>query len=187
MTHGKISQHQWQTAHKKHVLALGASADIANVITVSGSLTLFLEQHYAMHLELTLEEQFIHHFDAYEAKLLACEEGQSCLRRQVSLLHQDQVMFEAESVLPLDDLPVSLMSALQDGHIPLGHLLSDCGLSLSRSDLSFSQIEYEQQLCWARRSVLRSFSGASALVAEYFHPEIWQHIAKYQHEKTKLL
>jgi len=181
---GKIAQYNWKTAHQGAVLKLGGSHDVAQVLTVSGSLTRFLEKEYDMKLELVLQEQFIHRFDDYEAQLLCCEERQACLRRQVSLVYQGKIMFDAESVLPLDDLPLSLMSALQDGQIPLGHLLSDCGLSLSRSDLRFCRASFDTHSRWARRSILRSFSGASALVAEYFCPDIWHCIQAYHQNRS---
>jgi chorismate-pyruvate lyase len=87
-------------------------------------------------------------------------------------------MFDAESVLPLEDLPADLMQHLQEGKRPLGNLLLDRGLSLARSDLSVAQLNVESAYDgrWARRSVLRSESGTRALVVEVFHPYAWQRI-----------
>lgn len=177
MTFENVEHKYWQPANQESIFELGGSKDVARVLTVNGSLTRFLDKQYHMPLQLVLQEQFVHRFSTLEAQLLLCQEGQSCLRRQVSLTYQGVSMFDAESVLPLDDLPMSLMVDLQDGEIPLGHLLSNCGLSLLRSDLSFSHIA-KQQHHWARRSILRSFSGASALVSEYFCPEIWSWMAR---------
>ncbi|MDQ6961983.1 MAG: chorismate lyase [Mariprofundaceae bacterium] len=178
VTFEKIEPNRWETAHHTAILASSGSKNIARILSVNSSLTRFLEKQYHMPLQLVLQEQFVHCFNKDEAQLLQCKEGQPCLRRQVSLAHQGITMFDAESVLPLEDLSVTLMSDLQNGEIPLGHLLSNCGLSLSRSDLSFSQVMCHQQQRWARRSILRSFSGASALVSEYFCPEMWAWIQK---------
>lgn len=87
-------------------------------------------------------------------------------------------MFDAESVLPLDTLPTDLMQDLQEGKKPLGNLLLDRGLSLSRSDLSVARFTEKGRFhgCWARRSVLRSDSGTRALVVEVFRSDMWKRI-----------
>jgi len=94
----------------------------------------------------------------------------------VSLLCRGEVMFDAESVLPLDVLPVFLMEELEAGKRPLADLLSDQGLSLSRSNLSIAHIQDEgfYAQCWARRSVLKAATGAKALVTEVFHESMWR-------------
>lgn len=88
-------------------------------------------------------------------------------------------MFDAESVLPLSELPAQLMAELEEGKKPLGNLLLDRGLSLSRSDLSVVRLQTSDayNARWARRSVLKSPSGTRALVVEVFHPEIWRRIS----------
>jgi chorismate--pyruvate lyase len=114
-----------------------------------------------------------------EAIFLNIDGQERCLRRKVSLMSRNDVMFDAESILPLDVLPVELMAELEAGKRPLANLLSDRGLSLSRSGLSVAKIEaqgfYHQ--CWARRSVLSSESGARALVTEVFHDAIWRKLS----------
>lgn len=165
----------------------GASADMAAVLGVTGSLTRFLMRHYGMNLSVHVQEQFVDRCSDAEALLLECGDGQTpCLRRRVALQHRSVVMIDAESVLPLDGVPAELMQALQQGERPLGDLLIDRGLSLSRSDLSIARIGKDvdaSEACWARRSVLKSPSGTRALVVEYFRSEIWRrlkHLKRYQ-------
>jgi len=158
----------------------GILRDMAAVLTIAGSLTRFLERQYAMRLEVRLHGQFVDRANAGESALLTCDTGAPALRRRVSLLHRKSVMFDAESVLPLDSLPTDLMNDLQEGRKPLGNLLLDRGLSLARSDLCVARIGGEGIYAgrWARRSVLRSESGTMALVVEVFHDEIWNRIAR---------
>jgi chorismate-pyruvate lyase len=148
------------------------------VLTIAGSLTRFLERRFGMRLEVRVQDQFIDTVRSEEAGILDSEVGSPALRRQVSLMHRGSVIFDAESVLPLEDLPADLMQQLQEGKRPLGNLLLDRGLSLARSDLSVVQLNVESAYDgrWARRSVLRSESGTRALVVEVFHPYIWQRI-----------
>jgi len=148
-----------------------------NVLSVTNTLTRFLERKYALKLDVCLHDQFVDKTNAEEARLLNIDEHDPCLRRKVSLLSRKEVMFDAESVLPLDILPAALMEELEQGKRPLANLLSDRGLLLSRSDLSIALIQegfYDQ--CWARRSVLCSESGAKALVTEVFQDAIWRKI-----------
>lgn len=158
----------------------GISRDMVSVLTITGSLTRFLERHYAMRLDVRLHDQFVDRASESEATLLACEARSPALRRHVSLLHRKSVMFDAESILPLDGLQTDLMQDLQDGCKPLGNLLLDRGLSLARSDLCVAQIVEEGVHAgrWARRSVLCSESGTRALVVEVFHAEIWKRVAQ---------
>ncbi|MDX8396235.1 MAG: chorismate lyase [Mariprofundaceae bacterium] len=167
-----IPVRQWRSDEK------GATADQASVLTAVGSLTRFLERHHGMRLTVRVHDQFVDRTRNEEAELLTCSGGTPSLRRQVSLLHRNSVMFDAESVLPLEDLPADLMQELEEGKRPLANLLLDRGLSLSRSDLSIAQIDDEGVYLdrWTRRSVLRSESGTRALVVEVFHPEIWKRL-----------
>ena len=175
---GSLDKQPWRAIRQWRSGDAGVSKDIAAVLTTVGSLTRFLERHYGMHLTVRLHDQFVDRASSDEASLLDSPAGSPCLRRQVSLLHRDSVMFDAESVLPMDDLPADLMNELQEGKRPLGNLLLDRGLSLSRSDLSVVQMEGEGIHAgrWGRRSVLRSPSGTRALVVEVFHPEIWKRL-----------
>ncbi len=156
----------------------GLDRDAAAVLTIAGSLTRFLERRYGIRLEVRVHDQFVDHASPDEAEMLDCDIGASVLRRQVSLMSRSSVLFDAESVLPLADLPADLMRELQEGKRPLGNLLLDRGLSLSRSDLSVALLDIEgrHQECWARRSVLRSPSGTRALVVEVFHAEMWKRL-----------
>jgi len=183
MFFGSLEMQQWIPVRQWRSADAGASKDIAAVLTTVGSLTRFLERHYGMRLTVRLHDQFVDRASSDEAALLDCPAGAPCLRRQVSLLHRDSVMFDAESVLPLEDLPADLMNELQEGKRPLGNLLLDRGLSLSRSDLSVVQMQDEGVHAgrWGRRSVLRSPSGTRALVAEVFHPEIWKRLQSLSH------
>lgn len=151
---------------------------MAGVLTVTGSLTRFVERHHRMHLDVQLHDQMVDKASAGEAAILACDPGAPALRRNVSLLHRGTVMFDAESILPLDTLPTDLMHDLDEGKKPLGNLLLDRGLSLSRSDLCVARVREEGRCnnCWARRSVLRSEAGTRALVIEVFRPELWKRI-----------
>jgi len=126
-----------------------------------------------MPLTVHLHEQFMDKISEDEAELLHCAVGEYALRRQVSLCYQGRVMFDAESVLPLQDLPSTLVKELEAGIKPLANLLAERGLSLSRSDLSVIQLEDGR---WGRRSVLRSSVGTQALVVEIFRNEFWQTI-----------
>lgn len=167
---------QWIPVREWSAQDAKVTPEAAAVLTFTGSLTRFLLRRFGMALALHVHEQNLDRCQAGEAKLLECREGDPCLRRRVSLLHRRTVMFDAESVLPLEWLPIEMMQDLQDGKKPLGNLLLDWGLSLSRSDLSIACIhlsESRQDYRWARRSVLRSPSGTRALIMECFHPEIW--------------
>ena len=147
-----------------------------NVLSMTTSLTRFLERKYGLKLDVHVHDQGISIASEKEASLLNISVDDRCLRRKVSLMSRNQVMFDAESILPLDVLPVELMRELEAGKRPLANLLSDRGLLLSRSDLSVSHIQTEgfYDGCWARRSVLSSESGAKALVTEVFHDAIWR-------------
>lgn len=175
---GALDAQAWQPVRHWKAEEHGINRDCAAVLTTAGSLTRFLERHYGIRLKVKLHDQFVDPASPDEAKLLKCRAGDPSLRRQVSLMHRGSVMFDAESVLPLEGLPASLMDELQAGERPLGNLLLDRGLSLSRSDLSVAQMSVDgaHNGHWARRSVLRSPSGAQALVVEVFHPEMWRRI-----------
>jgi len=159
---------------------------MAAVLGVAASLTRFLARHYGMHLSVEVREQFVDRCSNGEARLLQCDTQTPSLRRRVGLRHRSATMIDAESILPLDGVPAELMETLQEGKRPLGDLLIDRGLSLSRSDLSIARIGKEvdaSEACWARRSVLKSPSGTRALVVEYFRPEIWRrlrHLKRYR-------
>ena len=157
----------------------GLDAEAPLVLTVTSSLTRFIERRYGMRLELKLHDQFVDRMRPREAELLGAAAGEACLRRTVSLLHRKSVMFDAESILPLAGLPTDLMEELEAGRQPLGNLLLERGMSLARSDLSIGcrKAEHGESL-WARQSVLRSESGTRALVIEFFHPEIWRRIER---------
>lgn len=178
MFFGSLDSLNWMPVRAWHPDA-GISRDMVAVLTVAGSLTRFLERHYAIQLAVRLHDQCVDRADASEGELLVCATGVPVLRRHVSLLHRKSVMFDAESVLPLDGVHGDLMHDLQAGDKPLGNLLLDRGLSLSRSDLSVAQCVDNGIYAGrrARRSVLRSESGTRALVVEVFHDEIWNRIA----------
>lgn len=178
MFFGKLTAQSWEPARGWRIPNTGISRDAAAVLTVTGSLTRFLEQRFGMRLDVRVHDQFVDSASAEEAALLGCPVAAPALRRRVALMHRGSVMFDAESVLPLEGLPADLMQSLQEGKRPLGNLLLDRGLSLARSDLSIARIEHSDryQGCWARRSVLRSPSGTKALVVEVFHPEIWRRL-----------
>jgi chorismate-pyruvate lyase len=183
MFFGSLEKQQWTAVRQWRSDDAGVSKDVAAVLTTVGSLTRFLERHYGMRLAVRLHDQFVDRSSQDEAALLDFSAGSPCLRRRVSLLHRASVMFDAESVLPLEDLPADLMNELQEGKRPLGNLLLDRGLSLSRSDLSVVQMAGEGVHAgrWGRRSVLRSPSGTRALVVEVFHPEIWKRLQSLSH------
>lgn len=170
----------WCPVREWHAAEHGMDKTLASILTVTSSLTRFLERRFGMVLTVQLHEQFLDKADATEASLLACSVGSPALRRQVSLLHRGREMFDAESVLPLDGLPTALIDELQAGKKPLANLLLDRGLALARSDLSVATIDHEglHHGCWARRSVLRSASGTQALVVELFRPEFWNMIER---------
>ncbi|MDX8403821.1 MAG: chorismate lyase [Mariprofundaceae bacterium] len=178
MFFGSLKDQAWVPVRQWRADEAGVTKDEAAVLTTVGSLTRFLERHYGMRLVVRLHDQFVDRTNPDEAAFLDCPEGSPCLRRQVSLLHRDSVMFDAESVLPLEDLPSDLMNDLQEGKRPLGNLLLDRGLSLSRSDLSIVKMTGEGIHTGrrGRRSVLRSPSGTRALVVEVFHPEMWKRL-----------
>ncbi|OIQ02404.1 MAG: chorismate lyase [Zetaproteobacteria bacterium CG06_land_8_20_14_3_00_59_53] len=178
MFSASLSTQLWEPVRQWSAAQHGVSATMAGVLTVTGSLTRFVERHHRMHLDVQLHDQMVDKASAGEAAILACDPGAPVLRRNVSLLHRGTVMFDAESILPLDTLPTDLMQDLQEGRKPLGNLLLDRGLSLSRSDLSVAKIKGEERFanCWARRSVLRSESGTRALVIEVFRPDMWKRI-----------
>ncbi|NWF38238.1 chorismate lyase [Mariprofundus sp. NF] len=178
MFFGSLESQNWQPVRYWKAEEAGLSRNPAAVLTTAGSLTRFLERHFGIKLEVRLHDQFVDKAQPEEAALLGCENDAPSLRRQVSLMHRGSVLFDAESVLPLEDLPADLISDLEEGKRPLGNLLLDRGLSLSRSDLCVTQIESERGIngCWARRSVLRSPSGTRALVVEVFHPEMWNRL-----------
>ncbi|RMH59157.1 MAG: chorismate lyase [Zetaproteobacteria bacterium] len=179
MFFGSLDEQAWTPVRGWRADEAGVGREMAAVLTVTSSLTRFLERHHGMRLTVRLHDQFIDHARADESALLGCGARDTVLRRRVSLLHRDAIMFDAESVLPLADLPAELMAQLQEGVRPLGNLLLDRGLSLSRSDLSVARLQTGDVFDgrWARRSVLRSPSGTRALVVEVFHPELWRRIA----------
>jgi len=187
MFFGGLDSQDWQSVRYWKPAAAGISRDCAAVLTTAGSLTRFLERHFGIRLEVRLHDQFVDQARPDEAGLLGSHPSDSVLRRHVSLMHRGSVMFDAESVLPLDALPADLMNDLQEGKRPLGNLLLDRGLSLSRSDLGVVQLDVEgvHQGRWARRSVLRSPSGTRALVVEVFHPEMWKRIESMAHRYAR--
>ena len=178
MFFGTLESENWQPIRHWKPEEVGVGRDMASVLTIAGSLTRLLERRFGMRLEVRLHDQFIGSVHAEEAAMLASSAGEPALRRQVSLMHRGSVMFDAESVLPLEYLSADLMKELEEGKRPLGNLLLDRGLSLSRSDLSVARLGAEGVYHdrWARRSVLRSDSGTRALVVEVFHPVIWERI-----------
>ncbi len=181
-----LSKQKWTPVRSWSAGEAGVSPEMAAVLTITGSLTRFLERRHGMPLTLRLHEQFVDSCKSEEAPLLDCKVGDPCLRRRVSLLHRTKLMFDAESVLPLDALPTELVQLLEEGEQPLGNLLLDRGLSLSRSDLSVAEAEVPDgsgKKRWARRSVLRSASGTRALVVECFYNDIWKrlkHLDRYR-------
>ena len=180
MFFGSIAEQNWVPARQWHGQAEGVGNDIAMVLTVTSSLTRYIERRYGMTLKVKLLDQFSDHLLPEEASLLGVPSGTPALRRQASLTHRGSVMFDAESVLPLADISTELMQALEEGREPLGNLLQERGLSLARSDLAVGRMncsgEGKEELRWARRSVLRSPSGASALVVEAFHELFWKRL-----------
>ncbi|OIO74640.1 MAG: hypothetical protein AUJ57_01950 [Zetaproteobacteria bacterium CG1_02_53_45] len=178
MFFGSLESQSWQSVRQWKADDAGLGRDAAAVLTTAGSLTRFLERHFGIKLDVRLHDQFVDVAQREEAQLLLCDAGATALRRQVSLMHRGSVLFDAESVLPLEDLPADLMRDLEEGKRPLGNLLLDRGLSLSRSDLSVVRLQLDTSIngCWARRSVLRSPSGTRALVVEVFHPEMWKRL-----------
>ncbi|MDX8389513.1 MAG: chorismate lyase [Mariprofundaceae bacterium] len=169
-----IPKNTWMPAREWERNHTGANREMAAVLLVTGSLTRFLERHYRMHLTLKLHDQLMGCCIADEAKIIGVETNMPALRRRVSLLHHGSVMFDAESVLPLETLPVKMIEGLEEGKVPLGNLLLDYGLSLSRSDLSIAMGVEEGLPFWGRQSVLKSGSGATALVVESFHKKMWR-------------
>ncbi len=180
MFFGDLSAQAWIPARQWRPGEAGVSRDVAAVLTAAGSLTRHLERRHGLRLEVRLIDQFVDAAAADEAALLDSDEGAPALRRQVSLLHRGVVMFDAESVLPLDGLPADLVAELQEGRKPLANLLLDRGLSLARSDLGVARLAgtgaYDGR--WARRSVLRSPSGTRALVVEVFQDALWERVER---------
>jgi len=178
MLFASLNSQCWEPVRQWSASAHGVSPAVAGVLTVAGSLTRFVERHHQMQLDVQLHDQLVDRASPDEATILGCPPGTPSLRRNASLLHRGTVLFDAESVLPLDTLPTDLLQDLQEGKKPLGNLLLDRGLSLSRSDLSVARINEKGRFhaCWARRSVLRSESGTRALVIEVFRPEMWKRI-----------
>ncbi|MDQ7003131.1 MAG: chorismate lyase, partial [Ghiorsea sp.] len=101
------------------------------VLKVTNVLTSFLEKQYGLKLDIQLHDQCMSTASDGEADLLGILPQERCLRRKVSLKSRGEVMFDAESLLPLDILPVELMAELEEGKRPLANLLSDRGLLLS--------------------------------------------------------
>ncbi len=169
----------WQNSKFPPVVNQDMTATQMRVLNVTSALTRFLEQKYGLKLDVQLHDQWMSIASHVEADLLGILPEERCLRRRVSLKSRGEVMFDAESVLPLDILPVELMAELEEGKRPLANLLSDRGLLLSRSGLSVTQVQAigVYQHCWARRSVLHSESGAKALVTEVFHDAIWRKLS----------
>jgi len=180
MFFGPLESQDWRPVRSWRASDAGLDRERAAVLTMAGSLTRFLERRHRMRLEVRLHDQYVDKTAAAEAGLLDVAPGSPALRRYVSLLHRGAVMFDAESVLPLEDLSADLVAELEAGCRPLGNLLLDRGLSLSRSDLAVTRIRghapYDGR--WARRSVLKSPSGTRALVVEVFHDLIWDRIAR---------
>jgi chorismate-pyruvate lyase len=176
MFFGSLELQQWQPVRHWKPADAGLSRDAAIVLTITGSLTRLFERRFGMRLRVRVQDQYIDIVRSEEDSMLDSEVGSPALRRRVSLMHRGSIIFDAESVLPLEDLPADLMQQLQEGKRPLGNLLLDRGLSLARSDLSIAQLNVESAYDgrWARRSVLRSESGTRALVVEVFHPYVWQ-------------
>ena len=177
MIQALLSSQTWVDAQTwRETQANQLDATKVHVLMVTQSLTRFLERKYGLRLDVCLHEQCVGYASEAEAKLLNIDISERCLRRKVSLLSRKEVMFDAESILPLDVLPVELMDELEAGKRPLANLLADRGLSLSRSNLSVCQVQEDgfYKHCWARRSVLESQSGAKALVTEVFQEAIWR-------------
>jgi len=182
-----LSEQNWTLVRTWSARAAGVNPEMAAVLTITGSLTRYLERRHGMRLSLRLHEQFVDTCGHEEAWLLGSRPGDPCLRRRVSLLYRGTVMFDAESVLPLDGLPAELAGQLEEGVQPLGDLLIDRGLSLSRSDLSVAEVVLAggAEKRWARRSVLRSPSGTRALVVECFHAAMWRRLKSLaRHRQT---
>jgi len=178
-----LSEQKWTRVRAWVAQKTGVSLEMTAVLTVTGSLTRYLERRHRLPLTLRLHEQFVDACGREEALLLECKPGDPCLRRRVSLLNRQALMFDAESVLPLDGLPADLVKQLEEGRQPLGNLLIDRGLSLSRSDLSVAEVSVPrghvvngEEKRWARRSVLRSPTGTRALVIECFHAAMWRRL-----------
>ncbi len=170
-TQAWLDVRSWRTKYSATLTPVHIS-----VLSVVTPLTRLLEGKYGMKLDVHVHDQCVDTIHEMEASLLEESAQERCLRRKVSLLSRGEIMFDAESVLPLHVLPVTLMTALEEGKQPLANLLSEQGLSLSRSNLSITKIEGQgfYEGCWARRSVLRSPVGTKALVTEVFHESIWR-------------
>ncbi|MDQ6963442.1 MAG: chorismate lyase [Mariprofundales bacterium] len=174
MFFGDMESQEWTHVRQWHG---DVARPVVAVLTATGSLTRFVDRHFGLLLTVRLHDQFVDKATDIEAALLGCDPALPVLRRQVSLLSGSRIMFDAESVLPLDGVPAELMVQLESGELPLGNLLIDRGVSLSRSDLSIARfIQQSGEANWARRSVLRSGSGTRALVVELFHDLFWHRI-----------
>ncbi len=178
MFFGDLEAQDWQSVRYWKAADAGLGRDAGAILTTAGSLTRFLDRHFGIRVDVELHDQFVDHTRPGEAPLLGFDENVPVLRRQVSLMHRGSVLFDAESILPLESLPADLIADLEEGVRPLANLLLDRGLSLARSDLSVAQMKGEgmHEGRWARRSVLRSPSGVQALVVEVFHPIMWARI-----------
>ncbi|MDX8408956.1 MAG: chorismate lyase [Mariprofundales bacterium] len=177
MFFGDIDAQQWVPVREWH--DEGVEHAVAMVLTATGSLTRFVTRHFGLELTVKLHDQFVDPATNTEADILDYHGSEPVLRRQVSLRSHNRVMFDAESVLPLDGVPAELMAQLESGDKPLGNLLMDRGVSLSRSDLSVTKFQVaDEEWHWARRSVLRSGSGTRALVVEFFYPALWRHLTR---------
>ncbi|MDQ6950338.1 MAG: chorismate lyase [Mariprofundales bacterium] len=176
MFFGDIDAQQWIPARQWHAQVPHATE---MVLTATGSLTRFLERHFGLSVKVRLRDQFVDGVLSSESNLLDCPATEPILRRQVSLMYNNHVMIDAESVLPLDGVPAELMTQLESGDKPLGNLLIDRGISLARSDLSIARFVLPNgSQYWSRRSVLRSGSGTRALVVEFFHDAFWRQLAR---------
>ncbi|MDX8412963.1 MAG: chorismate lyase [Mariprofundales bacterium] len=174
MFFGDIDGQEWTPVRQWHE---DVAKPVAGVLTATGSLTRFVERHFGIVLTVRLHDQFVDVATDTEAALLNCDMSLPVLRRQVSLRSGSKVMFDAESVLPLDGVSADLMAQLESGDLPLGNLLIDRGVSLSRSDLSIARfVQGDAEGHWARRSVLKSGSGTRALVVEFFHDVFWHRV-----------
>ncbi len=172
-----IKEQSWQSVGRWLAHAEGVERDKRMILSVTSPLTRFLQRRYGVRVSLLLEDQFVEDCSLPEAQLLTIDVSR-CLRRQVRLMWRQQEVLKAESILPIGAVSVDLMASLQQGEALLANLLVDHGLSLARSELKIAHLEQDGRDYWARRSVLRSGSGASALVTEVFHPDFWSILAR---------
>lgn len=172
-----LEQEQWEASQDLRANHSEVLSEVQmSVLLVQTALTKFIEQRYGLRLDVRLHDQFMCDATEAEAALLGISVNDRCLRRKVSLTSRNEVMFDAESVLPLETLPLELMQELEEGKRPLANLLSERGLTASRSSLSIAHVHSEglYEGYWARRSVLCSPSGAKALVTEVFMDAFWR-------------